>query len=114
GNVYEHYKCTLGDFESFDEDPLGHAQAVPVDYTYTNIVVNLYAQRFYGEGQRHLNYGALAQGLHWLCRRFDKGLSIGFPYKMGSDRAGGDWEIVLEMIEFYFKDHDVKIYRLPK
>jgi hypothetical protein len=31
---------------------------------------------------------------------------------MGSDRAGGDWEIVLEMIEFYFKDHTVKIYKL--
>ena len=37
---------------------------------------------------------------------------IGFPFKMGSDRAKGDWDIVLEMIEFYFKDHNVKIYKL--
>ncbi len=28
------------------------------------------------------------------------------------NRAGGDWSIVLEMIEFYFKDHNVKIYKL--
>jgi hypothetical protein len=38
---------------------------------------------------------------------------VGFPHKMGSDRAGGDWDIVLEMIKYYFKDHQVKVYRLP-
>jgi hypothetical protein len=31
---------------------------------------------------------------------------------MGADRAGGDWEIVLELVEFYLKDYDVHIYQL--
>jgi len=44
--------------------------------------------------------------------KFEVGQPIGFPFKMGSDRAKGDWDIVLEMIEFYFKDHNVKIYKL--
>jgi hypothetical protein len=59
-----------------------------------------------------LNYAALATALKIMandCGMYDV---IGFPYKIGSDRAGGDWEIVLEMIEFYFKDHTVKIYQL--
>lgn len=78
-------------------------------------VANLYAQQFYGyDGKRYLNYGAISHSLSRLrgvCSSDDK---IGFPYKMGCDRAGGDWSIVLEMIEFYFKDHEVKIYKLDK
>lgn len=37
---------------------------------------------------------------------------VGFPFKMGSDRAGGDWNIVLEMIDFHFQDNEVIIYKL--
>jgi hypothetical protein len=77
-------------------------------------IVNLFAQYNYGyDGKKYLNYGALGQALlemQSVCQYHD---IIGFPYKMGSDRAGGDWDIVLEMIEYYFKDHQVKVYRLP-
>lgn len=78
------------------------------------IVCNLYAQEYFGyDGRRYLNYGALAENLSHMSKHVvSSGSLIGFPYKMGSDRAGGDWNIVLEMIEFYFKDHEVKIYKL--
>jgi len=79
-------------------------------------VCNLYAQDNYGyDGKRYLSYPALAESLSRMSKHVvDGDSSIGFPYKMGSDsdRAGGDWDIVLEMVEFYFKDHNVRIYKL--
>lgn len=70
------------------------------------IVVNLAAQNLYGREKRQLNYGALACGLSTIS-----GISGEFevvvPYLMGCDRAGGDWEIVSEMLEFYLGDFTV-------
>jgi len=111
--VFEDYQETLQDFDAFQQDPLGHVEICYLD-AYPKAVVNFYAQRYYGAGERHLNYGALANGFAWLSTKLDKQNVVGFPYKMGSDRAGGDWGIVLEMIEFFFKDSQVKIYRLNK
>lgn len=110
--VFEFYTETLSDFDSFDQDPLGHVEWVSLNEDSTRGVINFYAQRFYGVGDRHLNYGALSNGFHWLVSHLVEGSTLGLPYKLGCDRAGGDWEIVLEMIEFYFKDFDVKIYQL--
>lgn len=83
-------------------------------------IYNLIGQEFYGTGNRQVNYGAISQ---CLCA-MSTGLTgnrdvvvqdyddIGFPYKMASDRGGADWNIILEMIEFYFKNHNVRIYKL--
>lgn len=87
------------------EGMLGHTEVI-------NGVANLYAQFRYGSFHRDLNYGALSQCLSSLSQYAGGHLVYGFPYKMGSDRAKGDWDIVLEMIEFYFKNSEVKIYKL--
>lgn len=83
----------------------------PSDDTINGMVINMIAQDGYGRGIRHLNYGALARCLH-KASQISKTLNIGLPYKMGADRAGGDWEIVLEMVEFFLKDFTVVIYQL--
>jgi hypothetical protein len=76
-------------------------------------VFNLFAQFDYGITKRQLNYGAIGMCLDSMSRYVTEGEdTIGFPYKIGCDRAGGDWNIVLEMIKFYFKNYDVKIYNL--
>lgn len=41
------------------------------------------------------------------------GKSLAFPFGFGCGLANGDWEIVSQMIETYFKDMDVTIYQLP-
>lgn len=76
------------------------------------MIFNLYGQEFYGTNKRQLNYGRLAKSLIAMESWLEKDSIVGFPYKMGSDRAGGDFEIVLEMIEFFFQHHNVKIYKL--
>lgn len=76
-------------------------------------VFNMVAQDGYGKGVRHLKYGALANCLQKVAEHSSPaGDTIGLPYKMGADRAGGDWEIVLEMVEYYLGHFDVVIYKL--
>lgn len=83
---------------------------------YPRCLVNLYGQEDYGMHKRQGNYGAISnalssirKGLHYY---YGSMATIGFPYKMCSDRAGCDFDIILEMIEFYFKGLPVKIYKL--
>lgn len=83
--------------------------------TFYGKVFNMVAQDGYGKGIRRLNYGALADCLlHVAEHRSYSGDIIGIPYLMGSDRAGGDWNIVLELVEYFLKDFNVIIYKLEE
>lgn len=85
-------------------------------------IANMHAQFNYGYGQRHLNYESFYKCLEQIrdfCAK-SSGVSglrqygIGFPYRIGSDRAGGDWEIVSKMIEriFFECDYPVVLWKL--
>lgn len=82
-------------------------------------IFNLYGQEYYGyfgefykQHKRQLDYDRFEICLKEMSQQVPVEHIVGFPYKMGCDRAGGDWKIVLPMIEEYFKDHQVKIYKL--
>lgn len=110
--VYEEYKAFYNDVGN-SRRLLGRSQECyisesPID---SRSVFNLHAQLDYGTYKRQLNYGALGSCLFQM-EQDTKGAVVGFPYLLGCGLAGGDWNIVLEMIEFYFKDHTVKIYKL--
>lgn len=78
-------------------------------------VINLYGQLNYGHTKRQVNYGALASAIvHSMGIWAADNETIGIPYKLASDRAGGDWNIVLELIEHLVVPYvkDVVIYRL--
>jgi len=79
-------------------------------------IANLHAQDNYGRGRRFIDYEAF-----YKCLEDVKGMmllnehkKIGFPYRIGSDRAGGDFRIVLAMIEVVFEDMDVLIVEWDK
>jgi O-acetyl-ADP-ribose deacetylase (regulator of RNase III) len=101
-------------FEVYIDDvgyKLGDSQCVEI--AENKFIFNLFGQEFYGRCKRQLNYGAMAAALNEMSDNTSVDDKVGFPYKMGCDRAGGDWEVVLEMIEYYFRSHkDVKIYKL--
>lgn len=110
--VYEEYKAFHNDTKG-GEYLLGRSQECyisesPVD---SRSVFNLHAQLDFGTHKRQLNYGALGKCLFQM-EKDTRGAVVGFPYLLGCGLAGGSWEVVLEMIEFYFKDHTVKIYKL--
>lgn len=80
-------------------------------------VINLHAQHGYGQGIRHLDYEALYLSLEAAASYIaENGIErVGVPYRMGSDRAGGDWKIVCSMIQSVFsqnKNVEIYIYEL--
>ena len=66
-------------------------------------VINLHAQDGYGKSKRHLDYEGLYKSL--ACAReimIGKVDHIAVPFRMGSDRAGGDWNVVTAMLNSVF------------
>jgi len=77
-------------------------------------VINMNAQLKYGTKARQINYGALGECLartkHHLSKQDNP--AVGIPYLMGCGLAGGDFEIVLEMVEHYLAEYNVIVYTL--
>ena len=77
-------------------------------YSIGDDVINLYGQYNFGNGKQ-IDYGAYALALSraLLDLKADieedgtdvRHVTLGFPYKIGSDRAGGDWNTVKEITE---------------
>jgi O-acetyl-ADP-ribose deacetylase (regulator of RNase III) len=76
-------------------------------------VVNLYGQDLFGRDRRQVNYGAFASALRRMKYFLLDDDVVGFPYRVASDRAGGDWEVIKELILWELKDHTVRFYYLP-
>ena len=80
-----------------------------------NGIINIIGQEYYGRGKRQGHYGHIAKAFIDVgnyISHFNEGIVIGIPYKFASDRAGCDWEIILELIEVFFKDFEIHIYKL--
>lgn len=85
-------------------------------------IVNIYAQKDYGRERRQLNYEALYSALNELRNALEKAHhegrahSLGLPYRLGSDRAGGTWSIVESMIRALFEESPIPVYivKLPE
>jgi len=99
------------------EPYLGKVTITPVEEG--RFVANLYQQAtiksLNPEISRHVSYDAFYNGLCELKRIFaDNPQHFGFPKKIGSDRAGGDWRIILAMIQSVFDDSTVTIVELKQ
>ena len=93
--VYHAYVNLTGSHLGKTELLLGAVQTVDTHDGKT--VANLFSQNNYGYGQLHTNYEAMKTGLAKL-NDIAKGKTIALPYKMGSDRGGGSWDIVYSLI----------------
>jgi len=63
-----------------------------------------------GEATRFTNYEAFWRGLVRLKEELrEDEIKIAFPYKIGSDRGGADWEVIQSMIKSVFKDTNKEI-----
>ncbi|GKS11223.1 Appr-1-p processing protein [Paenibacillus chitinolyticus] len=75
-------------------------------------IANLFGQYGYGVQKRHTDYIALRGALNELMSLAMKsGQSIALPYNIGCGLAGGDWDIVGQIIEEVFIDYDVTLYK---
>ena len=104
--AYEEYKYHLEDRELCGVDPMG-------DLSHADNVINLIAQENYGIGERQVHYGYLAKALRRAAVMFssyDEARTLIVPYKMCCDRAGGDWDVVEELLEVMFEGWTVEVY----
>ena len=115
-NVYEEYYNMYRNFQESPNIMLGMAQVVGIGDK--KAVVNLFGQNNYGyDGSRYTSYDALMTALERtavVAKKYN--LSVAIPNKLGSDRGGASWNVVLAMIEESFKDNekDVVIYKYSK
>lgn len=78
----------------------------------SKMVANLHAQNLYGyDGSRFVDYEALYETLRETAgTMLEYGFkTLGVPYKMACDRAGGDWRIVEAMIQTIFENTGINI-----
>lgn len=108
--VFEDYRSFYEE-RSFDKQGLilGTASFTALE---EGLVCNLHAQQNYGQGKQ-INYGALADALGDFSLELEYGDVVGVPYLMGSDRAGGDWNVVKEVVDYYLgQDYELRYYKL--
>ncbi len=104
--AYEEYKWHLEDRELCGACPMGTV-------SYGDDVINLIAQENYGTGKRQVHYGYLSEALRRaaiLFSSYEQGRTLIVPYKMCCDRAGGDWDVVVELLEVAFKGWNIEVY----
>ena len=79
-------------------------------------VCNLFAQDMYGyNGKCYTNYTAFQSCLLKLKSEIPSGSTIAMPYKIGCGLGGGDWAVILKMIENTLGDsHTVELWRLEQ
>ena len=109
--AYTEYKHHLEDAKLSNTSPMG-------SFSYGGNVINLIAQENYGRdphnrGTRQVHYGYLAMALRKaavLFSDYDEDRTLIVPYKMCCDRAGGDWNVVVELLEVAFEGWTVEVY----
>jgi O-acetyl-ADP-ribose deacetylase (regulator of RNase III) len=104
------YKETIKKWALLGCSPLGDISFAKIhDRKY---VFNLNAQMRYGfTGDRFLDYEAMYKTLEKTRETMNdlELTTLGVPYKMGSDRAGGDWNVVLAMLKSVFDDSPIAV-----
>lgn len=86
---------------------LGKALVVESNGKY---IANLFGQYTYGSNGQFTLMNALQNSLVKL-RQFAEShdLTVGLPFKIGSDRGGADWNEVLKLIETAFEGYEDKL-----
>ena len=102
-NVYKEYFYLCHNAKK-SSDLLGSIQ--PIKTNKQQYIVNVFGQDDFGKNKKQTDYNALNLALSKLHAFMkEKQLNtIGFPYKFGSGLAGGDWNVVFNMIKKEFDD----------
>lgn len=79
------------------------------------MIVNLFAQDGYGRDKQYTDYDALRKCLKSLSELFrGRATTVAIPYQMGCGLGGGDWSVVLPIIEEELAAYTVEIWKYTK
>ncbi len=105
--VYATYKRACDNAKTLGKRMLGRCQEVFIDEN--RAIVNVFAQDNYGyDGKCYTDYEAL-RNCFGLIKENYKGKTIAIPYLMACHRGGGDWTVVIKLIESIFDDDDTTV-----
>lgn len=76
---------------------LGNIQVIDVDGGKKSIC-NVFGQFSYGRDRMYTDYKALKNAMNKINNTF-RGKTVAFPHMFGCGLAGGDWDVVQEIIE---------------
>lgn len=117
--LYQRWPIVKGAYQRFcqaeslgePQNLLGKVQMVEVEPG--KYVANIFGQLDYGRNpyKKYTDYVALTNAFNEIRNKY-AGKSLAYPYGFGCGLANGDWAIVSQMIETYFKDMNVTIYQL--
>lgn len=98
-----------------EENNLGTVQIVSCVYSAGYIIANCFGQDNFGTDKQYTDYEALRKCFIYLNNAFSN-TTIRIPYKIGCGLGGGDWEVVLSIIDECFNNSTnvVEIWRLDK
>lgn len=107
---YEEYHSLCNSYEN-KEDLLGKCQMCKVGNK--KYIANLFGQCKYGTDKCYSDYEAFEKALTQLKYEcVGKELSVALPYNISCGRAGGDWNIVYNIIKKVFSDYPVILYKI--
>lgn len=93
-----HKLCQSKLVEGREGELLGTVQLVSIKDAPPLRVANLFGQLKYGGSGVHTSYDAIQSGLEKIKLVNIKKLPVYLPFRLGSDLAGGDWEVVKSII----------------
>ena len=106
--VYDAYRLYCEANQYTPEKLLGTMMPIWVN---NKCVVSLFGQDTYGHGRRFTNYKALLVSLKRLkgyCQQLNRVPAL--PWGIGCKDAGGDWDIIYNMLGHVFEDWKVSLY----
>lgn len=110
--IYNAY-CDFVKKNGIGKNLLGKIQVVEVITNNINIV-NMFCQEYYGyDGKKYVSYDAIAVAFNNLCEyiltnNINRDITICIPFKFGSGLAGGNWNIVKEIIVQTLITYEIK------
>jgi O-acetyl-ADP-ribose deacetylase (regulator of RNase III) len=83
----------------------------PKGWPESPVVINMFSQKDYGyDGKRYTSYDAFWSCLGHIRETIPKESKISFPYRIGSDRGGANWDVIYTMIVAALgSDYDIEI-----
>lgn len=95
----------------YEENLLG---SIGVSKVMDNVyVINMFAQDGYGRDKCYTDYKAFESCLLKIASQADREKDIiRFPYKIGCGLAGGDWNIIQQLIYKHLNEYNVEFYNI--
>lgn len=109
--IYNNY-INLGKTIAYNNSAewLGYCQLVKLSNN--NYCANLFGQNYFGrDGRQYISYDALKKSLLNLRNDMEANnlQSVAFPYKIGAGLAGGDWQIISDIIAEVFENTNINV-----